>query len=221
MRKHLYAPFIVSILIIVIGIVGILKISDHWNSKSISINNPLVNEVNKDSESVDLKSIIHETEKHVIQVEGQNEEKTMTGSGFLYNNKGDIITNAHVIKDADFINIRTADAQTYPAAVVGIGDDVDIAVIRVPQLAGKEFLPIETESVAEIGDEIIALGSPHGFQNTVTLGIISGSERDFIVVEYNYLILYKISVIIKLDTMSRTFILRTLYTAILCSTYGS
>jgi len=193
MRKHLYAPFIVSILIIVIGIVGILKISDHWNSKSISINNPLVNEVNKDSESVDLKSIIHETEKHVIQVEGQNEEKTMTGSGFLYNNKGDIITNAHVIKDADFINIRTADAQTYPAAVVGIGDDVDIAVIRVPQLAGKEFLPIETESVAEIGDEIIALGSPHGFQNTVTLGIISGSERDFIVDDYNYENLYQIS----------------------------
>src|SRR5690625_5642146 len=103
----------------------------------------------------------------------------MTGSVFLYNNKGDIITNAHVIKDADFINIRTADAQSYPAAVVGIGDEVDIAVIRVPQLAGKEFLPIETESLAEIGDEVIDLGSPHGFQNTVTLGMIAGAERDF------------------------------------------
>ncbi|HLS61021.1 MAG TPA: S1C family serine protease [Virgibacillus sp.] len=193
MRKQLYGPLIVSIVIIVFGIFGIIKISGHWNAKSIPINNPLINEINKDSESLDLKTIIHETEKHVIQVEGQNEEKTMTGSGFLYNNKGDIITNAHVIKDADFINIRTADAQSYPAAVVGIGDEVDIAVIRVPQLAGKEFLPIETESLAEIGDEVIALGSPHGFQNTVTLGIISGAERDFIVDGYTYENLYQIS----------------------------
>src|SRR5690625_301169 len=106
MRKQLYGPLIVSIVIIVFGIFGIIKISGHWNAKSIPINNPLINEINKDSESLDLKTIIHETEKHVIQVEGQNEEKTMTGSGFLYNNKGDIITNAHVSKDADFINIR-------------------------------------------------------------------------------------------------------------------
>lgn len=193
MRKQLYGPLIVSIIIIIFGIFGFIKISDYWNSQSITINNPLINEINKESESLDLKTIIHETEKHVIQIEGQNEDKSITGSGFLYNNKGDIITNAHVIEDADFINIRTADAQTYPAAVVGIGDDVDIAVIRVPQLAGQEFLPIETESLAEIGDEIIALGSPHGFQNTVTLGIISGSERDFTVDNYNYENLYQIS----------------------------
>src|SRR5690625_7854360 len=103
MRKQLYGPLIVSIVIIVFGIFEISKISCDWNSKSIPINNPLINEINKDSESLDLKTIIHETEKHVIQVEGQNEEKTMTGSNLLYNNKGNNITKEKVIKNNNLI----------------------------------------------------------------------------------------------------------------------
>src|SRR5690625_97070 len=96
MRKQLYGPLIVSIVIIVFGIFGIIKISGHWNAKSIPINNPLINEINKDSESLDLKTIINETEKHVIQVEGQNEENKMTGSGFLYINKWEIVNNKNI-----------------------------------------------------------------------------------------------------------------------------
>src|SRR5699024_2071582 len=53
--------------------------------------------------------------------------------------------------------------------------------------------PIEKEELAEIGDEVIALGSPHGFQNTVTLGIISGTERNFSLEGYDYQNIYQIS----------------------------
>ncbi|WP_067730086.1 S1C family serine protease [Oceanobacillus damuensis] len=188
-----YPPIIISIIILIIGLVAVLKIYDNWRSEEITINNPTVHEVTNDSTSMDLKTIIHEAEKSVVQIEGQNEFSKITGSGFLYNEKGDIITNAHVIQNADAISIRTSNAEIYPAAVIGVSEEVDVAVIRVPQLAGLSPLPVAEESLAEIGDEVIALGSPHGFQNTVTLGIISGTERNFSVEGYDYSNVYQIS----------------------------
>ncbi|MGJ9458603.1 S1C family serine protease [Oceanobacillus sp. CF4.6] len=193
MRNKRYPPIIITLILVLIGIILALQIYDNWHSEDITINNPVVNEVATDNTSLDLKSIIHKVEKNVVQIEGQNEVSKITGSGFLYNEKGDIITNAHVIQDAEAIHIRTANAQIYPAAVIGISEDVDIAVIRVPQLAGLSPLPIAEETNAEIGDEVIALGSPHGFQNTVTLGIISGTERNFSVDGYDYSNVYQIS----------------------------
>src|SRR5690625_237012 len=188
-----FGPIFISILIFIIGVFSFVKLYDHWHNKPISINNPIIHKVKKDTTSLNLKEIIYETEKHVVLIEGQNEDTTFTGSGFLYNDKGDIITNAHVIKNANMIHVRTSNAHIFPAALVGISEDIDIAVIRVPQLARSTFLQIEKDRLAEIGDEVIALGSPHGFQNTVTLGIISGTERNFAVDGFNYNNVYQIS----------------------------
>ncbi|WP_231495186.1 S1C family serine protease [Oceanobacillus picturae] len=193
LQKKKYLPIILSVLLLTVGIVLCVLMYNSWNDEELSVNNPTINKVNVNEETLDLKSIIHEAEKNVIQIEAQNDESTLTGSGFLFNEKGDIITNAHVIRDADTIYVRTANAQIYPAAVVGIGDSLDVAVIRVPQLAGKNYLEVEKDLNAEIGDEIIALGSPHGFQNTVTLGIISGAERNFSVDGFDYSNVYQIS----------------------------
>lgn len=193
MYKKRYPPLIVSFLLLIIGIIGFIFIYNYWNVQQISVTDPLIEKVNVDTEQLDLKSIIYEAEKNVIQIEGKSDHTTITGSGFLYNEKGDIITNAHVISDAEMIYVRTANARIYPAAVVGIGEENDIAVIRVPQLAGQDFSSVEDDSFAEIGDEVIALGSPHGFQNTVTLGIISGTERNFTVDGYDYSNVYQIS----------------------------
>lgn len=193
MRKKWLFPSFVSILMIGISIFIFIKIYDHWYDKEILVSNPIINNIDTNSQVLDLKTIIHETEKHVVQIEGQSDDSTMTGSGFLYNDKGDIITNAHVIEDANVIYVRTSNAHIYSAAVIGLGEQTDIAVIRVPELAEQSFLPIEKDIPGEIGDEIIALGSPHGFQNTVTLGIISGSERNFSVDGYDYNNVYQIS----------------------------
>lgn len=182
-----------TILISLIGIISFILYYNHWDKQDISISNPIISKIQQQKQTKDLKSIIYESEKHVMQIEGQNESETLTGSGFLYNNQGDIITNAHVIQDADMIYVRTANARIYPAAIVGISEEIDIAVIRVPQLAGQSSLPVERESLAEVGDEVIALGSPHGFQNTVTLGIVSGKERNFSVDGFDYKNVYQIS----------------------------
>lgn len=193
MQKKWFFPIVLSLIIVLLGGYGFFVIMEKWESDQIVIKNPTINKVDKDSQLLDLKSIIHETEKSVLLIEGKNDDFTMTGSGFLYNNKGDIITNAHVIKDADVIYVRTANAHIYPAAIVGMSDETDVAVIRVPQLVQESYLSVERELTPEIGDEIIALGSPHGFQNTVTLGIISGTERNFSVDGFDYNNVFQIS----------------------------
>lgn len=192
MAKRHIAPVILSLIIITIGIISSLVIYQYFTNKPIYGKESIVERV-VDNEGPDFKTIIHIAEKSVVQIEVRNRYDTFTGSGFLFNEKGDIITNAHVIKDAELIYVRTANAHIYPAAVVGISDETDIAVIRVPQLAGETHLPLERENFAETGDEVIALGSPHGFQNTVTLGIISGTERNFSLEGYNYENIYQIS----------------------------
>ncbi|SHG24687.1 S1C family serine protease [Ornithinibacillus halophilus] len=193
MKKKRNLPIIITILISVIGFIFIGYLYWSWHMEDLAINKPELQQVNEEKQTLTLKNIIHENEKFVVQIEAQSEYNTSTGSGFLYNQKGDIITNAHVIRDSEIITVRTANARIYPAAVIGIDKKTDIAVIRVPQLAGEKGLEMEREKPSEIGDEVIALGSPHGFQNTVTLGIISGTERNFSVEGYDYENAYQIS----------------------------
>ena len=103
------------------------------------------------------------------------------------------MTNAHVIEDATSIQVTMSNAETYPAAIVGIGEEKDIAVIRVPQLIN--YQPIELEATENYlpGAEILAVGSPLGFQNTVSVGIISGVDRSFDINGYIYENVYQIS----------------------------
>lgn len=136
-----------------------------------------------------LKDIIAETQKKVVMIEL---EDGSLGSGFLYNEQGDVITNAHVVAGARDVKIRTTDARILDGEVIGAGTDTDIAVVRVPDLVGETPLQLATKT-AELGDEVLALGSPLGLQNTVTTGIISGTGRDLTIDPYVYRNLYQIS----------------------------
>ncbi|HLR14671.1 MAG TPA: trypsin-like peptidase domain-containing protein [Bacillota bacterium] len=193
MRRKWKIPALCAIGIVIIGVLGTTLIANFWNTKEIVIADPIISKINSEDDGLDLKTIIHETEKNVVSIDVETEHSSRTGSGFIYNNKGDIVTNAHVVKDAEVIYVRTANAHTYPAAVIGIGEQTDVALIRVPQLASSSYLSVHEENTIEIGDEIIALGSPHGFQNTVTVGIISGLDRNLEVDGYNYSNAYQIS----------------------------
>jgi|SRR5690625_205954 len=186
MIKKWQYPTITTAIIIGLSLLAFIYINKQLHEKEIVIDKPMIHQVTEEETFLDLKTIVHEANKSVVQIEAISDQVTLTGSGFLFNDQGDIVTNAHVIKDADYIYVRTANANIYPAAVVGISDEIDIAVIRVPELANYASLTIETKNTMEIGDEIIALGSPHGFQNTVTTGIISGIERNFFVDGFNY-----------------------------------
>lgn len=137
-----------------------------------------------------LKDVIFNTQKKVVMIELDDGS---LGSGFLYNKQGDIITNAHVVAGALNVKVKTADARTLDGKVIGIGTDMDIAVVRVPELADTEPLSLAQNSNADVGDNVLALGSPLGLQNTITTGIISGVGRDFTIDPYVYTNLYQIS----------------------------
>ncbi|MYL34789.1 trypsin-like serine protease [Pontibacillus yanchengensis] len=194
-NKHLTFPILLTILVVVFTAFGVYWLNNTVYKQSITATSTLAQEVNKEntSTSIDMKTIIHEAEKNVVQIEAKAEWGENIGSGFLFNDKGDIITNAHVVKDAETVQVTTANAQTFIAAVVGIGKETDIAVIRVPSLANRTPMTIGTNTDVEIGDEIIAVGSPLGLQNTVTTGIVSGKGRDFEIDEFKYVNAFQIS----------------------------
>ncbi|WP_235714874.1 S1C family serine protease [Halalkalibacter akibai] len=137
-----------------------------------------------------IKDIIHDTQKRVVQIELANEA---LGSGFLYNDQGDIVTNAHVVAGATEVQIKTRDNREFAGTVIGLSETIDVAVVRVDGLKGAEPLKVSRENHAEVGDEVLAFGSPLGYQNTVTTGIISGVSRAFEVPPFQYEDMYQIS----------------------------
>ncbi|WP_273853687.1 S1C family serine protease [Guptibacillus spartinae] len=185
-----------TLIILIGGATGFYFLHDSYNSTTVEATSSL-GEKNDSSErkadEPNLKSVIHETQKSVVQIEVSLKDGTSSGSGFLYNTDGDVITNAHVVEGAEKIIVKTSDAKQFEAQIIGMGDTTDVAVIRVPGLKENAPLPVAEERVAEVGDNIIALGSPLGLQNTVTTGIISGLDREFILEPYRYEHIYQIS----------------------------
>ncbi|WBL15588.1 S1C family serine protease [Sutcliffiella sp. NC1] len=147
-------------------------------------------ETKKEEVNPQLKEIIYEAQKLVVKIEIADGS---FGSGFLYNNQGDIITNAHVVANAKEVKVITVDSKELTGEVIGISVDTDIAVVRVPELEGTKPLRIANNQKAELGDEVIALGSPLGLQNTVTTGIVSGVGRSFHIEPFRYEDMYQIS----------------------------
>ncbi len=101
-----------------------------------------------------------------------------TGSGFLYDDQGHIITNNHVVTDGDRFEVVFYDNSRSPATLVGTDVDSDLAVIRVESIpSGIEPIPLSDSSLLEVGQFVIAIGNPFGETGSMTIGIISGLGR--------------------------------------------
>jgi serine protease Do len=101
------------------------------------------------------------------------------GSGVVVDKAGYIITNNHVVDKADRIQVKfVGDTTQYDAKVVGVDALSDLAVIRVEGKSGMAPARIGNSDAVQVGDWAMAIGSPFGFQATVTLGIISAKQRD-------------------------------------------
>ncbi|MGD1912194.1 MAG: HhoA/HhoB/HtrA family serine endopeptidase [Rivularia sp. (in: cyanobacteria)] len=99
-----------------------------------------------------------------------------TGSGFILSNDGKLLTNAHVVSDTDTVQVTLKDGRTFEGKVVGIDKITDIAVVKIP----AEKLPtVKLGSSRNLipGQWAIAIGNPLGLDNTVTIGIISATDR--------------------------------------------
>lgn len=102
-----------------------------------------------------------------------------TGSGFIWDKKGRVVTNYHVIHDASRIEVTMADHSTWKAVLVGAAPDKDLAVLQI-DAPGYELQPIPVgQSVdLQVGQKVFAIGNPFGLDQTITSGIISALGRD-------------------------------------------
>ncbi len=103
---------------------------------------------------------------------------TALGSGFLIDKAGHIVTNYHVVEDANEITVSFSNRDTVKAEVVGTDPSTDLAVLSVDTAASALTpLPLGNSDAVRVGDEVVAIGNPFGLDRTVTAGIVSALQR--------------------------------------------
>jgi len=99
-----------------------------------------------------------------------------TGSGFIVTSEGYILTNAHVVSNADQVTVKLTDRREYQAKVIGVDQRTDVAVIKI-EAKGLPVVKIGDPARLKPGQWVIAIGSPFGFDNSATAGIVSAISR--------------------------------------------
>ncbi len=100
-----------------------------------------------------------------------------TGSGFVYDREGHIVTNYHVVENADEVIVAFESGATYPAQVIGEDPSTDLAVLQVDADDLPQALTIGDSDRLRVGQFAVAIGNPFGLERTLTLGVISALER--------------------------------------------
>ncbi|MBA2462991.1 MAG: trypsin-like peptidase domain-containing protein [Actinobacteria bacterium] len=105
-------------------------------------------------------------------------EQQAQGSGFVYDKEGHVVTNQHVVAGAETASVTFSNGETYDATVVGTDPSTDLAVLKVDAPASL-LTPLElgSSSELEVGDGVVAIGSPFGLEETLTAGIVSALGR--------------------------------------------
>lgn len=99
------------------------------------------------------------------------------GSGFIINKEGYIVTNNHVIENADEIRVRLVDEREYAAKIIGRDPKTDVALIKIEAKNNLPVAPLGDSDRLEIGEWVMAIGNPFGLSHTVTIGIVSAKGR--------------------------------------------
>jgi len=134
------------------------------------------------SNNLSLSDIFEKTEPGVVRVNVQRENAVDgvggIGSGFVFDKKGHVITNAHVVKDATKMVVTFLDGRSYNAEIIGVDEYTDIAVIKVnADLSLLQPVSLGDSSTLKVGEEIAAIGNPFGLSGSMTSGIVSQLGR--------------------------------------------
>ena len=128
--------------------------------------------------STSLPSIVHITVPQTVQGFFQNQERTGEGSGFIWDTEGNIVTNYHVVASASIVDVEFADGSQYPASVIGLDPNSDLAIIKVNS-NGKILTPLNLgdSTNVKVGNHTIVIGSPFGQEFSMSSGIVSAIKR--------------------------------------------
>ncbi|GGW14580.1 protease [Streptomyces capoamus] len=126
----------------------------------------------------DVAAIAAAVSPSVVEINADLAGGSSTGSGVIITSGGEIVTNNHVVSGADSIKVRTSDGKSYTADVVGIDSSKDLALIKLRGASGLKPAALGDSSGVQVGDTVVAIGSPEGLTGTVTSGIVSALDRD-------------------------------------------
>jgi len=149
--------------------------------------------VSDQSAGLTARQIYHQDAAGVVQIRSQivqqqqspfgfglpnQQQAQATGSGFLVDRSGDILTNAHVVDGASNITVQFENHQTKQAKVLGKDDSSDLALLKVDTGGvGLDPLPLGDSNSAQVGDPVVAIGNPFGLDRTLTTGVVSALQR--------------------------------------------
>ncbi|HTC59028.1 MAG TPA: trypsin-like peptidase domain-containing protein [Solirubrobacteraceae bacterium] len=122
-------------------------------------------------------TIVKQTESP-FSLGGESEQGTATGSGFVINSNGTILTNYHVVENAVKVEVSFEHGKTVEAKVIGKDPSNDLAVLHIPtEGLTMHVLTLGNSSKAQVGDPVLAIGNPFGYDRTLTTGVISALQR--------------------------------------------
>lgn len=140
-----------------------------------------------------LPQLIQKILPSLVLIQASTPSGQEIGSGFIYDHQGDIATNAHVVKGALSIAVTDSNGHQYQANLIGLSSSQDVAAIRVAALQSVNPLPLGSANPVQLGDSVVAFGSPLGLKDTVTTGVVSGMGRNFTIGSVYYQNMLQIS----------------------------
>ena len=137
--------------------------------------------------TIDVFSKFSRSVVHITSLETHRDRMTLdvseipqgTGSGFVWDQDGHIVTNFHVVQGGDRASVTLNDNSTYPATIIGRAPDKDIAVLHIDAPPQKLLpLPLGQSANLRVGQKVLAIGNPFGLDQTLTTGVVSGLGRE-------------------------------------------
>jgi len=201
MKKHITYLYILIIILLISQVITLNlliiktnKLSDKLNNTYIEIKSEqfeIQNKINQISENLkstqstlseqlaelkattssDFSGIIEQSVDSIVTIITD----TSQGTGFIIHPEGFIVTNAHVLTNANYANVITADKQTIRASLIGLNSVLDIALLKIP--GNYQELKLGNSDNVKVGEKVIAIGNPLGLQFSATEGIISALDR--------------------------------------------
>ena len=170
---------------LVVAVVGLVAVAAGWvgdedgSSSPALAAAPLTEPVSQgDGDGLTINEIYERDSKGVAFIQAEQPTGSATGSGFVIDDDGNILTNAHVVEGAQKIEVEFGeDGNARTAELVGMDPSSDVALLHVDENDDLTPLELGDSTKVEVGDPVVAIGNPFGLDRTVTSGIVSAKQR--------------------------------------------
>ena len=156
-----------------------LAIDGGHTTTTTTLTNPTVATASASGDVATINDIYKRSKQGVVDITVRSGAGTAEGSGFVLDKDGNVVTNQHVVDGAQSVEVKFADGTKATAKVVGADASSDLAVVRVSGVDSSKLQPLALadSSSAEVGNSVVAIGSPYGLEGTLTAGVVSALGR--------------------------------------------